>query len=366
MDKIHITLVGGQPYPVYLGIDYAATNTVILVCSRDTIGQAESLEKELANHSFTKVIIDPIDLGEISKEIQNLRKKIGEDKAVSINITGGPKTWSIAMKEGFANRENTQFFYIDQNSKLWDYSTLKGEQLKFNIDSLFRLYGNRPTKYKTLSDFTEDDFMVAKTIREIRNRHIGPFSELVKKMQFRQDLIVEHKDSSLKWSPNEKKFTIKIGRTKPVELKSAHVRELLLNTGWFELEVAQILSKWDKVKEMRLNCIFPSLSSNKDKPKNEIDIILEVENKLLFVECKTQIYTITDIDKFSSAVRNYGGLASKGLFITEEQLNNEAKEKCLDNNILDFSLKGSAHLNLDTDKMLYLLLNQEILNSNTK
>ena len=74
-----------------------------------------------------------------------------------------------------------------------------------------------------------------------------------------------------------------------------------------------MLSSWEYAKEIIMNANFPYKNNN---PKNEIDIIVNTGNRLLFVECKTQINDITDIDKFRTAVKNYGGMGCKALFIT--------------------------------------------------
>ena len=41
--KIHITLVGGQSYPVYLGIVETKPERVVLLCSKETKGSAEHI-----------------------------------------------------------------------------------------------------------------------------------------------------------------------------------------------------------------------------------------------------------------------------------------------------------------------------------
>lgn len=61
--------------------------------------------------------------------------------------------------------------------------------------------------------------------------------------------------------------------------------------------------------------------------------------KVLFVECKTHINNPTDIDKFKSAVNNYGGSGSKSLFVTyfPTDKDNSIKEKFSDNYMPNFA-----------------------------
>lgn len=86
-----------------------------------------------------------------------------------------------------------------------------------------------------------------------------------------------------------------------------------------------------------MNCVFKSeQSTSKFNDKNEVDVIVNTGQKLLFVECKTKITNITDIDKFASVVRNYGGDGSKSLFVTMFEMNEQQKEKCNDNKIANY------------------------------
>lgn len=112
-------------------------------------------------------------------------------------------------------------------------------------------------------------------------------------------------------------------RNEEIVLKSPHAIDLAFNSGWFEYKVARLLSHWKKAKNIYMNCRFP-FKSNVDK--NEVDIIVNAGNKLLFVECKTQINKTTDIDKFNSVVRAYGGTASKALFVTDAIMTDVAKK----------------------------------------
>ena len=60
MKKVHITLVGGQPVPVYLGIkDNGQANLVILVCSPQSITEAERIKEQFPKR---KILLNRIDL----------------------------------------------------------------------------------------------------------------------------------------------------------------------------------------------------------------------------------------------------------------------------------------------------------------
>jgi hypothetical protein len=235
------------------------------------------------------------------------------------------------------------------------------------MDAQFRLYGNPLKNYKCFSDYTDSDRFVIEKIKGMRDFNPKDFNYLTMQMAKKPNEISQTLPSGsyLTWSPKEKEFEFVLKKKetiKRIELKSPHIRNLLLNAGWFEYEVALILSRWEHAKEIRMNCIFPAKNKS---TKNEIDIIVNTGAKLLFVECKTQIKNITDIDKFHSAVKNYGGLGSKALFITDAVMDETPKEKCKDSNILTFSLHDKM-LGAAPGKMLFILLNSELFNINIK
>ena len=47
MSKTHITLVGGQPIPVYLGVQYAQADRVLFICLAQTRNEAERVDAEI-------------------------------------------------------------------------------------------------------------------------------------------------------------------------------------------------------------------------------------------------------------------------------------------------------------------------------
>ena len=55
MSKIHISLVGGQPTPIYQGILYTQPDFIHLICSKNSLEQAGVIRKELPIFSDNQV-----------------------------------------------------------------------------------------------------------------------------------------------------------------------------------------------------------------------------------------------------------------------------------------------------------------------
>lgn len=364
MSYVQVALVGGQPAPVYNGITYYNPDKVILVCSKQTHQEAERIKAEFTEIAEIKVM-DPVNIVEISNETETLANSLSNDE-VYVNISGGTKSWSFYFSRVFGERSNAHIFYIDQNNTIWNFTDKTSNQANFdlNLDVQFRLYGNPLKEYKRISDFAEDDLEVLSKIYKIRKFNLQDFGSLMRQYSEYSNEFDLGNGSLLSW--NDKKQQIEItlvNKSRPTMceiLKSTHIRQLLTKYTWFELEIAHSFDNWKFVKEVRMNCIFKFKNKS---AKNEIDCIVNLGNKILFVECKSRITTITDIDKFKNAVKVYGGSGCKALFITIDPIPGDALEKCHDSNIIPFCIEQNGGID-SYRTALFSLLENEVVNLN--
>lgn len=367
MSKIHITLVGGQTAPVYLGILDANPDRVVLIHSDQTMDEANRIYSEISIDTELRKF-DPVDLNDIHRKVETCASDFASAEQISINISGGTKPWSIEFYHVFNKLSNASIVYIDQNNRIWNMRSRKSKQVSFDMDMQFRLYGNALTEFIKFDDYTIEDKISCAEIRKLYQFNSYDFMNLSKTLaeQADEDKVVLFGASQLHWLKPFTKLYIelknKAGKTLTKTLESAHLSQLMYNTGWFEFEIAVMLSGWKYAKELRLNCIFPTTDGS---PKNEVDIIVNTGTKLLFVECKTKIYNETDIDKFASAVKVYGGLGSKALFITDVAMSDKALEKCNDNGIMTLSLANNLW-RVPANKLLFEMLDKELFNINAK
>lgn len=363
--KVHITLVGGQPAPVYHGIMATQPDKIVFIYSDESRETAERISKEVKITSERRKM-DPVDLNDIENKVAQCAEKYKDDE-VSVNISSGTKPWAFYFAKIFGQMPNATLFYVDQNNMLWNLSDKSARKVDFDMDAQFRLLGNPLQKYTRFEDYDEEDTEMLKVLKKLFDFDSSQMFRLINECKTKTH-TVEHvlkNGSYVRWVPSLKQYEIEVvkrNKRQTAVLKSKHVRDIFLKAGWFEYKVAELLNKWDKVGKIRMNCKFP-YKDNADK--NEIDILVEAGSKLLFVECKTQIEDNTDIDKFASAVRNYGGMGSKALFVTFAKMTDKAKEKCADNGIMSFSLQDE-HLGIHDEQALALLLDSELFNINTK
>ena len=273
---------------------------------------------------------DPVDIRKIKKGIKKLKEEIAPDDEVSVNVSGGTKTWSVVFFQMFNARENTICFYHDQNGFIWDFKTgLSVETTTGNV-SLTDLCALHNIEIESLNDIKEYDESDNESLIEIRKMYDANsfvFINLAKTMYETGQRYIEIEDGSNieRDNANPNSYTIDMANYGYVELSSKHINHLLFNTGWFEYLVAQLLSKWKQQCEIFLNVKFRLIETGVEI--NEVDIVVRTKKKYLFVECKTSAYSPSDVDKFNDVAKNYGGIATKRIFITYKEPSRRNEEK---------------------------------------
>ena len=352
MSKIVITLVGGQPVPSYNIINTYQPDKVLMIYSNTSRKEMKKIKDEFKDKEIQFIKsepLDPVNLDEIENRAKEYYEKY-KDEELIVDISSGTKPWSFYFSQIFGQNENIKIVYIDQNNNIWNLKDKTKDEASFDMAAQFRLKNNPLEIYTKFSKYTEEDAKALEEIEKARKLNIGVFTELtnIKQSQKTKSGILHSSNNAyLEWNcSNCIKYHIERKETEyDFEIQSPNVFSLIFNAGWFEYKIAKILSNWDEAKEIFMNCKFAVVNSNANShiagkyPKNEVDIIVNTGKKLLFVECKTNIANSTDIEKFNSVVKNYGGTGSKGLFVCLNKFKQAEIEKIQDYNMGSYSLE---------------------------
>lgn len=359
MAHIHITLVGGQPTPVYQGIVLSQPDKIILICSKETKSDAEIITNKLKELHFYNVTTEiyPIDEPQVVRQKLEVLLSIfdfSEKDSISMNLSSGVKLWSLICLD-ICPHANSHAYCLSQNGKVLNIIGQSPKpKVEFDMFTQFVLLGNGLSSYSIFSDYCEQEKENHEILKQLYKN--STFQKQLKLLKLKvsseapqskdlqnwlkSDRFVEMENDEekyIEWHAKEKVFSISLGNqnNQYYEIKGEYASQMLLNTAWFEYEVAEKMAEIYGAQNVYTNCRF---LSQEEKDKNEVDVIVNTGQKLLFVECKTQIFKPTDIDKFHSVVQNYGGSGSKSLFITMHQMNAIQQEKCNDNQIATFYL----------------------------
>ena len=384
MEKLHIALVGAQTMPIYIGILESDADKFILIHSTQTKSNAEIIARYINRDNTVLFELPAWDFPKMKDRIDGLLAEY-KDWSIEANISGGSKPWGFMFSMLAFEYSNMSLFFVDQSCMIHNISDLTSRMAK-PLDGGIRqilefnqiLESNQASSvtHVDLTSYGEKDVSILTEIKRCRKKYPKIFNNLTipkrgiqKRYQNNKlDTIVDDQSQSeISWdirgAEQKVKLTVinRLGNTDVVTFQSPHAFDMVVSSGWFEYEIAKCLELWTEAKDIWLNSVFPYRNNT---PKNEIDIIVNVGYKLLFVECKTKIFDYTDIDKFRSAVKNYGGLSSKAIFISLESMDAKTIEKCETNGIDYFSLDGKPAVEMK--KALFAKLNTIMGVSNTK
>lgn len=378
MAKVLISLLGGQPAPVYMGLVGIKPEKSVVIFSEQSENNVSLLEQEFPERVSAKIKLSPTNPIEILAMANALAQQYTGNE-IYVNISSGTKAWTHIFGYIFQSLENAHVIYVDQNNIIWDYKTMQSHNnVEFDMDVLFRLQGNALKHYVPFAEYTEEDVAALTKLVSARKYNCGNFNKLTtlltkdwenKVQQQKVGCLTLTESNYVEWEkPDFVRIVLSTKKSgiNEYSIESPHAVSLAFHTHWFEFKIAKMLSHWKYAKDIRMNCVFPPKGVDTTKfPKNEVDVIVNTGVKILFVECKTQINNSTDIDKFRTVVKNYGGMGSKALFVTDNMMTDMQKEKCKESGIICFSLQDMS-VGPNKEQELFRLLEQELFSINVK
>lgn len=329
--KHQISFLGGQLLPIYIGIKEFIPHKIHFIASEESKGGINVIRELFTELKFSEFICDPFDFFAIKKRIENIIDKLEINDEIQINLTGGTKIMLLAAQSVISERK-VKGFYINQDYSFIEVPSYEKKQieLQLSVKEFFGLSGHKTFSAKTLSNYTDADFKVSNEIESFAstNKTYSKVSDFVRK-KYRdlpeKGFETTAGNASIKWDSG---FIEIFNQNKSiVSFKSTNARELFFNASWWELIVASEVGNWSKAREVMIHCELPFKTDDKTL-KNEIDILLNTGNKLIFVECKSGNIKQEDINKMKVIKQTYGGIISKSLLVSRFMPSQSIMEKC--------------------------------------
>lgn len=365
MKKIHITLVGGQLIPNFKGIIKCDPDFTYLVHTEMSEGDADWIKKNL-DHPSDKVKVDTTDIAKITKE---LNARLPSDGQLFVNITAAPKPMAFALYEKYRNSDNATIFYLDQSDNYVDIKTHQIEKLQIPIP--IKIWISLQKSSLTSFEIFEASNEKNDVVHQLRNIMLNngkslsfllyKLREYQKKPEVAHNQIFKNGKDSIKYDHFNNEIILTFNYNSSTLLKMKDIYTFVVLTRWFEYEVAQMLSKWTKNTEMLLSLVFPYSNQS---PKNEIDIAVNIGNKIVAIETKTSLSDIKDIDKFQNAVKTYFGTSATPVLITDQPLKTTQQEKCSDLSVVYICLNEIRKRHNDLGQSLIDIIEQNIKENN--
>lgn len=331
--KHQITLVGGQLLPIFIGIKEFNPDKVYFIASNESKSGLPQLKSVIKGPSFSEHNCNAYDFVSVKNTCEKILDKIDPSDEVSFNLTGGTKIMVLAV-QSIIHERSLLGFYINQDNTFLVLPAYIKKTVSYHVTTkeFLEISGHPVHSAKTLQDYNHQDFKAAKEIEAFANsgnRYFSITNYFRKKYQSQPLPALGNENSSNDvsciWDPAKVEILVKGKKLKTFQ--SAHVRDLFFNGGWWELLVAEAISKWAKANEVLVKFELP-FKSDQLTMKNEIDILINLNNKLIFVECKSGNVKQEDINKMKIIKQTYGGLVSKSILVSRFIPSPIIMEKC--------------------------------------
>jgi len=336
--KILISLIGKEVIGNFRVFKYINPDKVFHLYSDDTKLFNQNLVNTIKSRYNCKVEsfeVEGFDYDICLSKLNSLT--INEGDEIIFNISGGTKIMSLALY-AFANEvnqtENVCYFDTNQNIHwlnkksmnkkdkvtteiiLEEYIELQGQKITSKIEykdilSIFSKdlsFVKRNQFGEQWKLFLKDVITVFRKYRDDKRNEQGIFKIISQKLVKTKGFDLNMQDHKLEVKHKGVLFF-------ESSLSESDIDFFYFNAGWFELLSAQALQKIYTQNKIYLSVKFPYLS-NESYDKNEVDILINENGKLIFVECKAGDVKSEHIDRIKNRKETFGGLISKSILVT--------------------------------------------------
>lgn len=340
--KHQIALLGSQVLPIFLGIkEYNPDHVHFLVTNESNVklDQLADVLEDVEIHSY---VCNPYDVKNVREVCESIITQRSGSDEISFNLTGGTKLMLIAA-QSVLSEGGFSGFYVDTNNSVTEIPSFVKKKLCYTIstEDFFSLSGHRISSSKRLDSFDHADFNAAEKIQGFSDEGkdfsliTAHFRKIKKIKNFGEELINENLKCT--WSLGI--ITIQKKGKKEYIFESPNVKALFFYGGWWELLVANSLAGWEAGQEILMEVVLPFKIDLKTN-KNEIDILINRNNKLIFIECKSGIVSSQDINKIKTIRDTYGGNSSRSVLVCQHKPEKTLFEKCKELSIDVFYIIG--------------------------
>lgn len=338
MKRIHVTLVGKETLPAYYLAKELKADIVYVLATKQSKPEASRLKRVLKDEDVKCVLncdIDAFDINSVISACEEIQSLSDENTEVSYNLTGGTKPMAIGAYK-VAEAHDARIYYTNSD-RLMDWNLLTSQPLELKVDNetIFALQGQI---LKHINVYEEDVANVecARAImsflQEAGNRKV--FSKLWKLYDEHQ-LGNSYSAESFQYKYEKGHLSIEVAGNVKLDICNDGARKLMFEGRWWETIVAQAVFEWSAGRyDVFRNVTFsPRNSESSQNDKNEVDVLVNIGNKMLFIECKSGRVTQDNINKMAVIRQNYGSDKSKSVLATLWPLPEDLKEKARESHV---------------------------------
>lgn len=318
MKKIQIALVSKETLPVFYMINELRPDEVYLVGTKETQSEMRYIKAVAKGigvdcHELTTL---PDSMQDCMKVCDSIHAHNGEDCEYCYNLTCGTKLMAFgALICAQSHKANAVYTDVSSYTDFSDFGRHDITRL-LDTDTIIALQGQK-VKGKEVYHYDAERTECANAVREFIENNDKAYRILMNYYVSYRCMPDPFKSGKLSCYKDKGRLVVEYD---DVEVFSSGYHDafmMLLEGRWWETLVADAVAKWaGEGKEIWTSVRFEPNSRMQRNDKNEIDVLVNIGNALLFVECKSGSFTQDNIYKLGSVFRTYGSYKSKGVIVS--------------------------------------------------
>ncbi len=274
------------------------------------------------------------------------------------HLSEGTKPMMLAAYQ-VAREQGAEAFYLTQLGELvWLHSFEKtAMHSQLDNEEILRLSGNTLSGYHDIKQLRLEDVWASTQIKHFIERYpheharIQKFFGIFCQRQISCLPASKQLGNELGFRQHDGSLTITQRSQVLLRLPQPNGVNLFFKGSWWETLVANQVRIWSEGKknppEVWQNVLFQT-EKRETQTKNEVDVLVNNVQKLIFIECKSGMVTQNDIYKIDGVRETYGGDISRAVLASYHPVDEPIREKCRD---LQIHIFAPAH----PDEHLYHL-----------
>ncbi|MDR1403250.1 MAG: DUF1887 family protein [Tannerellaceae bacterium] len=343
--KHQIILIGKDITSAYHGVKEFGPDFIHLLYTYETRSVTQPMFSLLPDSIQHKMhFIEAYNAGSVT----NVCKKIHRDFSGEFyyNLSEGTKLMAFSAFS-IAKEYGAIAFYITQQGEIVNLDTFEKYQMQSMLENeeILTLNGSELSTYDDIKDLADTTIRSAQQIKQFiesypnENGRIQKYfdsrcgrhlSRLPERWTFPDKVSFIRKEGALQISMKDQIL---------LDIPYPNASMLYFEGRWWETLVAAKAREWSykqiHLPEVWQSVIFHTHSSS--RIKNEVDILLNNEQKLIFIECKSGNVTQNDVYKVDAIRETYGGDISLAILASYFPVESSLHEKCKDLQIALFA-----------------------------
>lgn len=342
MVTAQIALLGKEALPVYYAIKEFAPEKVFLIATNENQEIATRIQSVCGNLPCQICMVDAYDPAQVVKVCEKIHSESSYE-AYLYNLTGGTKVMSLAAFS-IAVKYGAETIYTTQANEIIDFRTLQISPMNCSLtnNEIFALQGQKVKDFAILDRHDKSRVSCALEIKEFIEANYKVYDKLSRSYVKENRILPKalHLTDNITLSKTGHDIVIEKDDIELLQVSHTEAVQLLFEGRWWEALVADALLSWSETLEhpyeIWLNVKFAPMSENvkQDKKenndkndKNEVDILINIGTKFMFIECKSGNITQNDIYKVAAVRNTYGSGMSKAVLASYHPLDALIKEK---------------------------------------